>query len=77
MSDQETVRIVINIGGYSNEMQAKQEARDFSRPEVFSNRSAFFPNPVNNVNIDPFSYFNNNLAGTLAHDIPGNPFPGK
>lgn len=35
------------MGGYSNKIQAEQESRDFARPEVFRNRSAFFPNPVN------------------------------
>lgn len=35
------------IGGYSNKTQALQECRDFAKPEVFRNRSAFFPNPVN------------------------------
>ena len=38
---------VFQVGGYSNKVQAEQEARDFARPEVFRNRSAFFPNPVN------------------------------
>ena len=38
---------VFQVGGYSNKIQAEQESRDFAKPEVFRNRSAFFPNPVN------------------------------
>jgi hypothetical protein len=38
---------IFQVGGYSNKVQAEQEARDFAKPEVFRNRSAFFPNPVN------------------------------
>jgi hypothetical protein len=36
----------LQIGGYSNLLQAKQEAQEFGRPDVFTRRSAIFPNPV-------------------------------
>jgi hypothetical protein len=40
-------RVEFKIGGQSNEIQAKQEAREFQDPIVFTNRSAIFPNPQN------------------------------
>lgn len=38
---------VFKIGGYSNRMQADQDAKQFMMPTVFRNRSAIFPDPNN------------------------------
>lgn len=38
-------KLKFEIGGYSNELQAKAEAKEFSSEKVFERRSAYFPNP--------------------------------
>ena len=54
MSEVITMEALLRIGGYSNEMQAKQEAKEFARPEVFTSRSAVFPNPFNfKIKVEP------------------------
>lgn len=38
-------KLKFEIGGYSNELQAKAEAREFANEGVFERRSALFPKP--------------------------------
>lgn len=45
-SKEVTKKLKIEIGGYSNLMQATQEAKEFSLPSVFTRRSGMFPDPV-------------------------------
>ena len=45
-TDKITLELAVEIGGYSNMMQAQQEAREFKLPSVFTRRSGVFPDPV-------------------------------
>lgn len=51
-----TKELTFQIGGYSNKMQAEQEAREFAMPSVFERRSGTFPNPANfKIEVKPVS----------------------
>lgn len=48
--------LVFHIGGFSNQLQATTEAKDFMKPNVFQYRSAIFPDPRNfHLDITPVS----------------------
>ena len=51
-----TKELSFEIGGYSNQVQAEQEAKDFRLPTVFARRSGVLPDPrAFRVEIEPVS----------------------